>query len=418
VKPRLRARVGGARAAAPLLLATLAACTSLAPGPALETVTVTRGPFEIVAAGRRIGAGGFPNTSGNPFATIEVTSFSVRHRGAPVTITHGNRVLTSFWRVAHLPDAPRPALLVSTTDFHLVSDAEGALVTRSFGEPSTNMADFQWLDAVDGQPGEPGSFGIEKVGREGMELRGGRFLRLAAHTVLDVTTLEAFPIRPWIPSGSGRPMAGLNGGGIRAIAFSPGRTQYATIGYGQDYARQGAPYEALLVVDVPSGEAYGLPLDRRTTRYVELADATPAWFAHYFRWTRDAGGRERLERRPGVVPLPWTGRLVDFDGGRVEYRLRPVRAEMRAVLGGFLRARFAATEAPNWIDPSRPSDGTFAVPGCEGVVATSHHDDHVGLFVPASPPDRAACMALVRRIAAAFDAELARGAHQDLFVDD
>ncbi len=395
----------------------LAGCAPRPPSPPLETVTVSEGPFEVVAQGRRIGAGGFPNTSGDPFATIEVTSFTIRHHGEPVTITHGATVLTSFWRVVRLPDAPQPTLLASTTDFHLVTEQDGTLVVRSFGEPSTNMADYQWLDSENGQPGEPRSFGIEKVDRAGMELRGGRFLRLSYHTVLDVKTLAAFAIRPWIESGSGKPMAGLNGGGVRAIAFSPGHTQYATIGSGYDYEGDGEHYEALLVVDLPTGDAYGLRLDRGKTHYVELADATPAWLEHYFRWTREPGGHERLVPRSDATPLPWTGRVVDFGGGRVEYRLRPAREELRGELGRFLVARFQAREAPNWIDPSRPSDGTFTLPGCAGVMATSFHEGVVALFVPGSPPDAAACMQVVRRIATAFDAELARGVHQELFVD-
>lgn len=390
-------------------------CAQRAPQPSLETVTVPAGPFEIVASGRRIGAGSFPNNGGDPFATIEVTSFAIRHHEAPVTITHGRNVLSTFWRVVRLVDAPRPALLASTTDFHLLVDEDGRLVTRSFGEPSTDMADYQWLDSENGQPGEPQSFGIEKVDRAGMELGGGRYLRLSYHTVLDVRTLQAFTLRPWIENG--KPMGGLNGGGIRAIAFSPGRTQYVTVASGYDYEHDGEWYEAILVVDLPHGDAYGVRLDRAKTHYVELDDATPAWVEHYFRWTRASDGRERLVPRPDVTPLPWTGRLIDFGGDRVEYRLRPARAELRTALDRFLVERFGAKEAPNWIDPSRPSDGTWKVPGCDGVVATSFNEDQVGLYAPGNPPNPAACMDLVRKIAAAFDGELRAGKHQDLFVD-
>jgi hypothetical protein len=401
-----------------VFLLILASCTPRSATPPLETITVTHGPFEIVASGRRIGAGGFPNNSGNPFATVEVTGFTVKHDGKPVAITHGTNTLTSFWRVVRLPDAPQPTLLASTTDFHLITDDHGKLVTRSFGEPSTNMADYQWLDSEHGQPGEPRSFGIEKVGPEGMELRGGRYLRLSSHTILDVQTLQAFPIRPWIDSREGLLMRGLSGGNVRAIAFSPGRTQYATIGSVYDYEGNGDYYEALLVVDIPSGGAYGLRLDRKHTRYVELADATPAWLDHYFRWTRDANGHEKLVARPGVQPLPWTGRLVAFGGGDVEYRVRPVRESMRPIVHRFLVERMQAVEAPNWIDPSRPSDGTFKVPGCPGVVATLFHEDYVGVFVPSGPGDRGACMDVIRRIAAAFDAELAVGKYQEQFVEE
>ncbi len=409
--------VATARIAALGLALTVAACRSLTPAAPLETITVAHGPFEIVAAGRRIGAGGFPNNGGNPFETIEVTSFRVRHAGQPVTVTHGASTITSFWRVVRLPDAPQPTLLASTTDFHLITDDQGTLVTRSFGDPSTDMAEYQWLDSEGGQPGMPAMFGIEQVRQQGMELRGGRWLRLSHHTILDVQTLRVFAIRPWIEGGKGVPLRGLNGGSVRAIALSPGQTQYVTIGYGYDYDGDGEHYEGLLVVDIPSGDAYGLPLDRKRTHYYELDDATPVWLEHYFRWTREPGGRERLVARPDAPPLPWTGRIVAFSAGDIEYRLRPVHAGMRAVLHRFLLDELHATVAPNWMDPKRDSDGTFRIAGCPGVVATGMTDDHVSLFVPSMPTGRPECMATVRRVAAAFDAELASGKYQELFVE-
>jgi hypothetical protein len=185
--------------------------------------------------------------------------------------------------VVRLVDAPRPALLASTTDFHLVTEEDGHVVTHSFGEPSTNLAHLQWLDADGGQPAAPGHFGIEAVDPSGTELRGGRWLLLSHHTVLDVRTLRVFPVRPWVERGRGLAMAGLNGSGTRAIAFSPGETQYVTVGSGRDEHREGESDQGLVVVDVPSGLAYGLPLERRRTHFVDMDDITPAWFAHYFR---------------------------------------------------------------------------------------------------------------------------------------
>jgi hypothetical protein len=382
-------------------------------------VSIPHGPFEIVAQGRRISAGGFPNNSGNPFATIEVTAFAIRHRGRPVSITHGTSTLTSFWRVVRLVDAPRPALLASTTDFHLVTEEDGRVVTRSFGEPSTNLAALQWLDADGGQPAAAGHFGIEAVDPSATELRGGRWLLLSHHTVLDVRTLRSFPVRPWVERGRGLAMEGLNGSGTRAVAFSPGETQYVTVGSGDYQPSDGESVRGLLVVDVPSGEAYGLPLDPRRTHFVEMDDVSPGWVAHYYRWTREPDGRERLVANLEATSLPRAGRLLQMEGGHVEYRVRPVRPEMLTAMARFIRERLDGRAAPDWIDPSKPSDTTFTVPGCVGVVAIGFYDDHVGVFAPHTSSGRATdCTAAVRRIAAAFDAELARGAYEDLFADD
>lgn len=397
----------------------LAACSHRSDDRPLETASIAHGPFEIVAKGRRISTGAFPNTSGNPFATMEVTGFTVRHQGQPVSFQHGARTMAGFWRVVRLTDAPVPTLLASTTDFHLLSDDGGRLVTRSFGEPSTNMADYQWLDADRGQPTPPRSFGIQKVDPDaGTELGGGRWLRLSAHTVLDVTTLRSYPIRPWIPSGTRRPMAGLNAGNVRAIAFSPGQTQYVTIGSGYDYERDGEHYQALLVVDIPSGEAYGHRLERRLTHFIDIDDATPEWLARHFRWTKDAQGRERLEPRPGVKPAPWVGRVIDTGGGP-NYRLRPTQPGMEATLVRFIVERMQGRPAPDPVDPKRPSDRTLAVPGCDDTVVVYHHDAQTVLYTT-GPTNRvrADCSGTVRRIADAFNTELARGRYQSQFTDD
>ena len=85
------------------LPALMAACGV---GSATQRETLQHGPFEIVAEGRRVSAGGFPNTSGNPFRTMEVTSFSVRHQGKPVVVQHGTRQSDRFWTVLRLPGAP------------------------------------------------------------------------------------------------------------------------------------------------------------------------------------------------------------------------------------------------------------------------------------------------------------------------
>jgi hypothetical protein len=284
---------------------------------------------------------------------------------------------------------------------------------RSFGEPSTNLASLQWLDADGGQPAAPGHFGIEAVDPSGTELRGGRWLLLSHHTVLDVRTLRSVPLRPWVERGHGHPMEGLNGSGVPALAFSPGATQYVTVGSIHDAPHEGGPTQGLLVVDVPSGDAYGLPLERRRTHFVDMDDVTPAWLAHYFRWTRAAGGGERLVANTDATPLPWVGRVHEMQGGRAEYRVRPVQAEMLGTMARFIRDRMGGQTAPDWIDPSKPSDTTFTVPGCAGVVAIGFFDDHVGVFVPHAATDQMpACATTVRRIARGFDAELADGAVQ------
>jgi hypothetical protein len=401
------------------LVVWVTGASSAAAAP-LTHATLQHGPFEIVAEGRRISTGAFPNISGNPFATMEVTGFRVRWRGQDVVVPVRDRPLARFWRVLRLVDAPQPALLVSTTDFHLITEQDGRLVVRSVGEPSTNMAELQRLDAPpDGQPDAPRRFGIEKVApQDDTVVQGSRWLKLSYHSVLDVQTLAVHPVRPWIPSGSGGPLAGLNGGGYRAVLFSPGRSAYVLPAY-QSGDAQGQRYHGLIVIDIASGDATGHRIARSRMRYVDSHDFTADWVRHHFRWIRDAAGRELLAPIDDAKPLPWKGRFIDF-GHQVEYRVEPVQPAMRDALVRFMAERFGAQVAPDWIDPSKTRGDTFRLPGCSHVLALGFHERHVGLFGPAPrgaghPPD---CQQMIRRIGEAFDAELASGRLDALFLDD
>jgi hypothetical protein len=373
--------------------------------------TLRHGPFEIVAQSRRISAGGFPNTSGNPFRTTEVTEFAVRWQGQPVTVP---KVGARFWRVLRLADAPQPALLVSTTDFHLVTERDGRLDLRSLGPASTGGVALQWLDGADGQPGPTRQFGIERLALdEGTVWRGGRWLRIGHHTVLDVQTLQAYPVVAWIPSGSGQPLQGLNASTGAARAFSPGQTRFVLVGTGQDPQRDPGDYDGLVVVDIPSGQAEGVRLDRRRTRYAEAHDIDAAWIVHHFQWQRDAAGREQLLPRSGAPPWPWRGRLLDFGGGRVEYRVPRMAPAFAGVVE---RVAVERLQAQPGVDGA---DRALRVPGCEHPLVLTARPAHVGVHVAAptgSPGPR--CQDALRRLAAAVDGELAGGRHDGLVVLD
>ena len=158
--------------------------------------TITRGPFEIVAQGRAITSGGLFSPTSQPGTTTEATDFTLKCQGtgghrsekqahpcqrcqrchrcqrANGTSNNADSIITNFRRVVRLTDAPRPTLLVATTEFRLLTEAQGTLVVRHF---ESDVAGYQWLDADNGQPSQPAAFAIEKVDlRTGTELRGGR----------------------------------------------------------------------------------------------------------------------------------------------------------------------------------------------------------------------------------------------------
>lgn len=400
-------------AALPALPALLAACGI---GHAAQRETLQHGPFEIVAEGRRVSAGGFPNTSGNPFRTLEVTSFSVRHQGKPVVVQHGPRRTDRFWAVLRLAGAPQPALLLATTDVHLLTLEGGAPVVRHLDpEPTTGSASLQWLDSHGGQPGPVLQFGIRRTAAAETLLEGGRWL-LGRRSVLDVQTLQLMPWSGWLERSSDsspQPQAGLNVSGRPALAFAPQRTAFVALG--SDDANQ----PGLLVVDFVHNRRQAVPIDTAATRLREPADATPAWLEHHYAWVRDANGQERLQPRPKPAPWPWQGRVIPFGGEFVEYRIGPMGAAGLAAMRQWLDQAFAGG---TWVaDPtlsSAPQPTVWQPPGSSVRIRVVQGDGHVTVYQATALTENRSAegRAWVERIGQAWDAELRSGRHEALFT--
>ena len=423
--PAHRSQAGRARAGAALLAGLLAAASAAAQ-------TLVHGPFEIVAQARRISSGTFPNIGGNPFATNEVTAFTLRWRGRTVEVPgRGN----SFWNVLRLPDAPQPALLLVARDFTLVSEQDGQLKVQPLASESASLAEAQWLDSAGGQPGESQSWGLSHVDLKDAatldartRLQGGRWLRLGSRQLLDLQTLAVHAVEPWVPMRPGEPVTSLSRAGDEVRAFSPGRTAYVLAGSQYDYARGKGQVHGLLVVDIASGTASELRVERRRMPFASTDEMDRAWIAHYFEWQRDAAGRERLLPRAGAPPQPWRGRLLQGSAGELEYRVERMRPAFADELRRIVLALPDAALAPDWLDPRRGiGDGrTLRVGGCvlalsvrEPGLPDEDFDGSVGVFLPNDDAaSRSTCNDTVRRIGAAVDAELAAGRHQGLLVLD
>lgn len=424
--PRLS--VGTAARPTARLGTLLAALLATFGGPAAAffapKAALAHGPFEIVAQERRISSGTFPNQGGNPFATRPVSGFTVRWRGQPVEVPgRGDR----FWQVLRLPDAPHPALLLVARDFTLVSEQDGQLKVQPLSAQSASLAEAQWLDSEGGQPGESQSWGISHVDLKNAaeldartRLQGGQWLRLGSQLVLDLRTLAVHKVEPWLPVRPGEPVTGLSRAGDEVRAFSPGRTAYVLAGSQYDYGRGKGQVWGLIVVDIASGIASELRVERRRMPFAGTDDLDRDWIAHYFEWQRDAAGRERLVSRAAARPRPWRGRVIDVSGGVLEYRVERIRTAFADVVRRIVLALPGAALAPDWMSPARGIDGvTLRVGDCviglaarEGRPSDEDYDGHVGVYAPtADETTRASCNELIRRIGAAADAELASGRH-------
>lgn len=125
-------------------------------GPATtEAQTQAVGPFTVEAVERRVGAGGFPNRSGNPFQRVKVTWFRVLHRGkqVPPPGTEPDRGAAAWTDARVLADAPQPALLLMGSGAFLLTDADGQPRLHELAPRNSSRTTWQWLDASQGQPG-------------------------------------------------------------------------------------------------------------------------------------------------------------------------------------------------------------------------------------------------------------------------
>ncbi len=391
----------------------------------LPTGTLAHGPFEIVAGARRISTGSFPNQGGNPFASREVSEFQVRWRGKAVAAPGGNQ---RFWRVLRLQGAPRPALLLVTTGFVLATeDAAGQLQVTPIKAESASLAEVQWLDSVDSQPGRSQSFGIEAVAdiQAGTQLAGGRWLRLGSRSVMDVSTLRVYPVDPWVPMIPGVPITSISREGDEVRAFSPGRSQYVLAASGIDYGRADQAHAyGLLVVDIAQGTGVELRMDRKRFRFAEPDDINAAWINHHFAWQRDSAGRERLVPRERFAPWPWRARMRQSGSGSWELNV----SRIDPAFVGVIKRRLEREAGIQVTDVSTKSGARLDLRagGCAlqavafGEDVSADDDKWVAIWANSDVPNASAvaCEAALRRIGVLIDAELATGRHDGLLKLD
>jgi hypothetical protein len=294
-----------------LLLLSLAAFFLLIAGTAVtahgregdaepKDFRVELNPLEVVASVETISAPGFPNTSMNPFRRTPVHRFSVRYAGKPFALdverTSGRLRIETFNMLYQLMDAPKPALLLPSAGFYLLTADTGGVRLEALEVVEHQDSRLQWLDSDAGQPGPEFMHSLALRKPSDIELRGGRWLLLNRTTVLDVATLRHYPVQPWIASSSNQPMAGLNASTRPAIMFSPDRTQYVLLGEGPNNPPENGFDYALLVVDIPGARSYSvdIPPPLQSDRIQETASAQ--WIQSHYEW-KSADGNTVLTPR-------------------------------------------------------------------------------------------------------------------------
>lgn len=371
----------------------------------------SRGPFEIETLVKRISAGGFPNTSSNPFERTEVTEFRLYHRGKPIAAAVRGGTTNSFWEARFLEDAARPAVLLAATGLWLVSEENGAVKIEELKEQDSSGALMQWLDGADGQPSKPVHVSIRDARGETRGYKGGTLLLLGRRVVLDVRTLAIQRYRPYQADG-------YSASNEDALRLSPGRSQYVLLGQKSNRDDDTTAY-ALVVADPGRQLAYALPFDRKATRLADVNAIDAAWFDHHFTWARDSNGAEKLVQRTGAPPYPRLGRIVHFGSVMADYRLDEATPALQQALLAYLVERFDAKVVPSRTADAPDTSGRLIwlrMGAREYKLSYDPKDKQLLLSFPSVRlAEEADAFARLKEAAQAFNAVLATGKHRDLF---
>lgn len=194
--------------------------------------------------------------------------------------------------------------------------------------------------------------------------------------------------------------------GVPPLGLAPDEKSFVRFAYADAVTE--AP--ALLVARLDGGMPYSLPIDRGRMRFSEPEELDPEWLAHHFEWVTGPGGESRLEARTVFSPLPYRGRLTVEPGGGHYYKLAPAGLALRRALEEFLVSAMNAEK----VEADTPDAYTHKLKVDGQTVQLSASDD--SRYVMVSLDYGLTEQAVVDRIAERFDAELATGKHDALFL--
>ena len=278
------------------------ACISLLAGllglnPAAADDVLDVGPFRIEAVERKISAGGFPNTSGNPFKRVPVTTYRVLHQGQPVVPpgTAPDRG-APWWDARVLQGPPQPAVLLLEAGAYLLTVVNGAPHLQELAPRDGPVMQWQWLDAQQGQPG-PVTF-VTLTHRPGPPrgfAGGGRWLALYGVAVLDTQTLQVY--RYTLNSTEVLDqLQRFYAAEKPALAFSPGGTQFIVAG-SRDRPEEpdlDKRFEhALIAFDFANQRGTVLPVDLAAWKLRDAGQIDAAFARRVVAWRTAPDGTEQ-----------------------------------------------------------------------------------------------------------------------------
>ena len=345
-------------------------------------------------------------------------SYSIWFEGKPVEFPSAlqtNTGLPFLWRVHALPDAPTPTLLAGSQSLYLVYIKDGHPIVEPVVEQSKDFASVQFLDSDGGQPGtftevfsKSDTVGLDQLDT----LKGGRYLLVSGHTVLDVQTLKQMLFSKDNNAVDNYSYPQPDG----ALAFSPDRKKIVFNAGFQSWNTEESKLpdseHALVVYDFENDKGYTVLYDDTDTRMKNFADINLEWFNTYFEW--NTNGDSLSLKKWDKLPY-WTGSFSQKD---YYYYLYPVKASMLPVFKDFVLQQMG------WNETNILNDTTGEYTGRKlevGIGATKldivfQEDEQKisfskGLYETDSPEYNA----MVEKIAKAFDKELLSGKYQEHF---
>lgn len=169
-------------------------------------------------------------------------------------------------------------------------------------------------------------------------------------------------------------------------------------------------FPVLVVTDFVHNRTYDLPIDKDRMRFAALGDLTPDWMLHHFEWQRGTEGADVLKARVNFVPIPYHGDVDAEEGGKFRYRVPMGGQKIRLTLVQFMEQNFGAKREPVEDDAY---EYPITVDGKKIMVATTGGSAD---YVLVSMAHGEAASDLVQRIGMGFNAALATGKHDALFV--
>ena len=345
-------------------------------------------------------------------------SYSIWFEGKPVEFPSAlqtNTGLPYLWMVYALPDAPAPTLLAGSQSLYLIYIKDGQPIVEPVIEQRTDFASVQFLDSEGGQPGtfmqvfsKSDTLDMDQLDT----LKGGRYLLVSGHTVLDVHTGKQMLFNKDNNSVDNYSYPQPDG----ALAFSPDQKKIvfnaAFQSWNTEQANLPDSEHALVVYDFENDKGYKVLYDDTDTRMKNIQDINLDWFNTYFEWNANS---DTLSLKKWDKLPYWTGSYRQTDN---YYYLYPVKAGMLPVFKDFVLHQM------EWDTKNILSDTTTEYTGrtiglgsgtTKLDIVFREDEQQISFSRNLYETDSPEYKTMVEKIARAFDQELLSGKHQEHF---